>query len=65
VCFFLSIEAKGAVRAMGVVMLDIDEKDALEVTSIDDQETVEGFAADRRDRDPSAASCPAGPQGVR
>src|SRR6476646_3030630 len=34
---------------MGVVMLDIDGKDALEVTPIDAQEAVEALAADAAD----------------
>ena len=35
------------------------------VLLVDDQETVEEFVADRRDRGPRPRPCPAGPQGVR
>ena len=40
---------EGAVRAVRVVMLDVDRKDALEVAAIDDQEPVEALAAEGAD----------------
>ena len=56
---------ESAVRPVMVVAVFERMQHGCGVSLVDDQETVEEFAADRRDRDPRPRPCPAGAQGVR
>ncbi len=43
------IKRESAVRAFGVVVLDVDPQDMFEMSAADDQEPVEALVADRAD----------------